>query len=70
MILLYEIYRNSAIIEAQKQAAQISNILNSNLGILEMQEQSRLLSEAVKSITPPLQDTIDDTEGSAGEGED
>ena len=70
MILLYEIYRNSGIIEAQRQAAQISNILNNNPGILEMQEQSSLLSEAVKSITLPLQDAIDDTEGSAEEGED
>lgn len=67
--MLSEIYRNPAIIEAQRQAAQISNILN-NLGILAMQEQSRLLSEAAKSITLPLRDVIDDTEGSAEEGED
>ena len=66
---LSEIYRNPAIIEAQRQAAQISNILN-NPGILAMQEQSRLLSEAAKSITLPLRDVIDDTEGSAEEGED
>lgn len=50
--------------------AQISNILNNNPGILAMQEQSRLLSEAAKSITLPLRDAIDDTEGSAEEGED
>lgn len=67
--MLSEIYRNPAIIEAQRQAAQISNILN-NSGILAMQEQSRLLSEAAKSITLPLRDVIDDTEGSAEEGED
>ena len=67
--MLSEIYRNPAIIEAQRQAAQISNILN-NPGILAMQEQSRLLSEAAKSITLPLRDAIDDTEGSAEEGED
>lgn len=66
--MLSEIYRNPAIIEAQRQAAQISNILN-NPGILAMQEQSRLLSEAAKSITLPLRDVIDDTEGSAEEGE-
>lgn len=66
---LSEIYRNPAIIEAQRQAAQISNILN-NPGILAMQEQSRSLSEAAKSITLPLRDVIDDTEGSAEEGED
>ena len=51
-------------------AAQISNILNNNPGILAMQEQSRLLSETAKSITLPLRDAIDDTEGSAEEGED
>ena len=51
-------------------ASQISNILNNNPGILAMQEQSRLLSEAAKSITLPLRDAIDDTEGSAEEGED
>lgn len=67
--MLSEIYRNPAIIEAQRQAAQISNILN-NPGILAMQEQSRLLLEAAKSITLPLRDVIDDTEGSAEEGED
>lgn len=67
--MLSEIYRNPAIIEAQRQAAQISNILN-NPGILAMQEQSRLLSEAARSITLPLRDVIDDTEGSAEEGED
>lgn len=67
--MLSEIYRNPAIIEAQRQAAQISNILN-NPGILAMQEQSRLLSEVAKSITLPLRDVIDDTEGSAEEGED
>lgn len=67
--MLSEIYRNPAIIEAQRQAAQISNILN-NPGILAMQEQSRLLSEAAKSVTLPLRDVIDDTEGSAEEGED
>lgn len=67
--MLSEIYRNPAIMEAQRQAAQISNILN-NPGILAMQEQSRLLSEAPKSITLPLRDVIDDTEGSAEEGED
>ncbi|MHB0809469.1 MAG: hypothetical protein ACYCDV_08890 [Facklamia hominis] len=68
--MLSEIYRNPAIIEAQRQAAQISNILNNNPGILAMQDQSRLLSEAAKSITLPLRDAIDDTEGSAEEGED
>ena len=68
--MLSEIYRNPAIIEAQRQAAQISNILNNNPGILAMQEQSRLLSEAAKSITQPLRDAVDDTEGSAEEGED
>ena len=68
--MLSEIYRNPAIIEAQRQAAQISNILNNNPEILAMQEQSRLLSEAAKSITLPLRDAIDDTEGSAEEGED
>lgn len=68
--MLSEIYRNPAIIEAQRKAAQIYNILNNNPGILAMQEQSRLLSEAVKSITLPLRDAIDDTEGSAEEGED
>lgn len=67
--MLSEIYRNPAIIEAQRQAAQISNILN-NSGILARQEQSRLLSEAAKSITLPLRDVIDDTGGSAEEGED
>lgn len=67
--MLSEIYRNPAIIEAQRQAAQISNILN-NPGILVMQEQSKLLLEAAKSITLPLRDAIDDTEGSAEEGED
>lgn len=67
--MLSEIYRNPAIIEAQRQAAQISNILN-NPGILAMQEQLRLSSEAAKSITLPLRDVIDDTEGSAEEGED
>lgn len=67
--MLSEIYRNPAIIEAQRQAAQISSILN-NPGILAMQEQSRLLLEAAKSITLPLRDVIDDTEGSAEEGED
>lgn len=51
-------------------AAQFSNILNNNPGILAMQEQSRKLSEAAKSITLPLKDAIDDTEGSAEEGED
>lgn len=63
--MLSETYRNSAIIDAQ-----ISNILNNNLGILEMQEHLRLLSEAAESITQPLRDAIDDTEGSAEEGED
>lgn len=67
--MLSEIYRNPAIREVQIQFAQISNILN-NPGILAMQEQSSLLSEAVKSITQPLRDAIDDTEGSAEEGED
>lgn len=68
--MLSEIYRNPAIIEAQRQVAQSFNILNNNLGTLAMQEQSRLLSEAAKSITLPLRDAIDDTEGSAEEGED
>lgn len=63
--MLSETYRNSAIIDAQ-----ISNILNNNLGILEMQEHLRLLSEAAESITQPIRDAIDDTEGSAEEGED
>lgn len=48
----------------------ISNIPNNNPGILAMQEQSRLLSEVAKSITLPLRDAIDDTKGSAEEGED
>lgn len=68
--MLSEIYRNSAIIEVQRQAAQIFNILNNNPGILAIQEQLRLLSEAAKSITLPLRDVVDDTEGSAEEGED
>lgn len=68
--MLSEIYRNPAIIGAQRQAAQISNILNNNPGILAMQEQSRSLSEVAKSIKLPLLDAIDDTEGSAEEGED
>lgn len=68
--MLSEIYRNPAIIKAQRQVAQSFNILNNNLGTLAMQEQSRLLSEAAKSIMLPLRDAIDDTEGSAEEGED